>query len=108
MSNFNATIGKGGEGDFIVNFALGSRNERRETVVQLYQENELIVTNTYYWLPERRLYTSKAPGDNSGNVIRNRVDFILINNQYRNSIKALKTYPGADIKSDHNPLVAKF
>lgn len=34
-------------------------------------------------------------------MIRNQIDFILINNRYKNSIKSVKTFPGAD------PVVAK-
>ena len=30
----------------------------------------------------------------------------MINTRFRNSIKQTKTYPGADIGSDHNPVVA--
>lgn len=30
----------------------------------------------------------------------------MINEQYRNSITSVKTYPGADIGSDHTPLVS--
>ena len=35
-------------------------------------------------------------------------DFIMINNRFKNSIKDIKTYPGADIDSDHNPVVSKI
>lgn len=31
-----------------------------------------------------------------------------MNKIFRNSITSAKTYPGADIGSDHNPLVANF
>ena len=30
----------------------------------------------------------------------------MINTRFRNSVKQTKTYPGADIGSDHNPVVA--
>ena len=39
-------------------------------------------------------------------MTRNQIDYILIRNRFRNSIKRCKTYPGADINSDHNPVVA--
>ena len=32
----------------------------------------------------------------------------MIRKRYRNNIKSAKTYPGADIASDHNPVVATF
>ena len=32
----------------------------------------------------------------------------MINERYRNGVKNAKTYPGADIGSDHNPVVMKL
>ena len=58
--------------------------------------------NTFFELPVRQKYTWKSPGD----VTRNQIDYILIRNRFRNSIKKCKTYSGADINSDHNPVVA--
>ena len=37
---------------------------------------------------------------------RNQIDYIMINTRFRNSVKQTKTHPGADIGSDHNPVVA--
>lgn len=50
------------------------------------------------------MYTWKAPGDNA----RFQIDFIMIKERFRNSIKNVCTHPGADIDSDHNLLVAKM
>ncbi|PNF29416.1 hypothetical protein B7P43_G07044 [Cryptotermes secundus] len=66
--------------------------------------NGLIVTNTWFKKPKRRLYTWKAPGD----WRRHQLDYILVKHRFRNSVKDVKTLPGADIDSDHNLLVAKF
>ncbi|PNF36822.1 hypothetical protein B7P43_G09628 [Cryptotermes secundus] len=54
--------------------------------------------------PKRRIYTWKAPGD----WRRHQLDYILVKHRFRNSVKDVKTLPGADIDSDHNLLVAKF
>ena len=35
-------------------------------------------------------------------------DYILIRNRHRNTIKKCKTYPGFDVGSDHNPVVASM
>ena len=45
----------------------------------------------------------RSPGDRT----RNQIDYICVNERWRNSILDCKTYPGADIGSDHNPVVAK-
>ena len=39
------------------------------------------------------------------NILRNQIDYILANERYRNVFSSVKTYPGADLQSDHNPLV---
>ena len=39
---------------------------------------------------------------------RRQLDYILVKNRFRNSVKDVQTLPGADIGSDHNLLVAKF
>jgi len=68
------------------------------------KKNGLIVTNTWFKKPKRRLYTWKAPGDWS----RHQLDYILVKHRFRNSVKNMQILPGADIDSDHKLLVAKF
>lgn len=63
-----------------------------------------MVSNTLFKLPKRWLYTWKAPGDYKGRIIGYKIDYVLVNTRFQNSIKAVKTYPGVDIGSDHNPL----
>lgn len=48
------------------------------------------------------MYTWKSPTDNPGNRVKIQIYYnILINNQYKNSFKAAKSHPGADINYDH-------
>jgi len=63
-----------------------------------------VITNTFFKHHPRRLYTWKSPGD----VHRNQIDFITIKKRYRNTVKNAITYPGADMNSDHNPVVVKL
>ncbi|PNF25412.1 hypothetical protein B7P43_G09171 [Cryptotermes secundus] len=73
-------------------------------LIDFCERNGLIVTNTWFKKPKRRIYTWKAPGDWK----RHQLDYILVKHRFRNSVKDVKTLPGADIDSDHNLLVAKF
>jgi len=73
-------------------------------LIDFCERNGLIVTNTWFKKPKRRLYTWKVPGDGS----RHHLDCILVKHRFRNSVKDVQTLPGADIDSDHNLLVAKF
>lgn len=104
MGDMNAVIGEGREGKTVGSFGLVTRNERGEKLVSFCIENRLVVTNTWFKNHIRRLYTWKAPGDNA----RFQIDFIMIKERFRNSIKNVCTHPGADIDSDHNLLVAKM
>lgn len=109
MGDWNAKIGKGREGDTIGEFGLGIRNDKGERLAQFCQENDVVITNTYFKLPERRLYTWKSPADGANNkIVRNQIDYLLINKRYRNSIKSAKTYPGADVSTDHNPIIVRM
>ena len=45
-----------------------------------------------------------SPGDRT----RNKIDYILIQNRFRNSIKSSKSMPGADCDSDHAPVLCKL
>ena len=59
--------------------------------------------NTLFQQPKRRTNTWQSPGD----IHRSQIDYILISQRFRNCVKQTKTYPGADIGSDHNPVVMK-
>lgn len=72
------------------------------------EEEELIILNTFFKLPPRRLYTWTSPKDQPGGIFRNQIDYILIPKRFRNSYLGVKTYPGADIESDHCPVVGEF
>jgi len=43
--------------------------------------------------------------DIPGKIVRNQIDYILVNQRFRDSCIAVRTYPGANIQSDHVPLV---
>ena len=105
MGDFNAKIGRGEAGEHVGKFGLGVRNPRGDRLIQFCQEQDLVVMNTCFELPPRRLYTWKSPQDTTRNTVRNQIDFIMVSRRFRNSFKSVKTYPGADIGSDHNPVV---
>lgn len=67
-------------------------------------ENDFFISITNFKLPWRRLYTWKSNVETEHKVIRNKIDFILITHRFRNNIQYVKTYPGADIGSNHNTL----
>jgi len=74
-------------------FGLGIRNERGNRLVRFCQEQELVLSNTFFKLPLRRLYKWKSPEDLAVTLVRNQIDFIMIPKRYKT-----KTYPGTDVK----------
>lgn len=108
MGDFNSKVGEGKTSDAVGPFGLGERNKRGDTLELFATTHDLILANTWFKQPKRRLYTWKSPSDKPEKVIRNQIDFIMINKRFRNSCTAMRTYPGADIVSDHNPVVGEF
>ncbi|XP_030752245.1 uncharacterized protein LOC115879485 [Sitophilus oryzae] len=108
LGDFSAKVGKGKSEDVVGDYGTGERNERGDTLIQFCQEENFFICNTWFELPARRLYTWKSPQDSKQNPIRNQIDYILAPKRYRNGVLSAKTYPGADVGSDHNPVVARI
>ena len=97
-------LGKGRVESYVGEYGLGERNERGERLLEYVMEKDLSIVNTNFQQPARRLYTWKSPGD----LFRNQIDYIMTRRRFRNSVKDCRTYPGADINSDHCLLVSKM
>ena len=82
---------------------LGRRNERGDMLLDFCFANDLTIANTLFQQHPRRKYTWISP---SG--ARNQIDYILVKNRWKTSVKSSKTLPGADIGSDHQLLIANF
>lgn len=104
MGDLNAKVGRDKISECMGQHGLGERNERGERLIEFSTENNLIIANTFYQHPNRKLYTWRSPGD----LYRNQIDYIMINEKYRNGIQNIYTYPGADMNSDHCLLVCKI
>uniref|UniRef100_A0A8D8S3W4 Craniofacial development protein 2 n=1 Tax=Cacopsylla melanoneura TaxID=428564 RepID=A0A8D8S3W4_9HEMI len=102
IGDFNSIVGETPYENIVGKFGLGKRNERGEKLIEFCKTFKLWISNTWFKNHKRRLYTWKSPGDR----YRNQIDFILVNQRFKNSISNSKTYPGADAKTDHNLLVA--
>ena len=103
MGDLNAKVGKERTTNITGQYGLGTRNERGERLIEFCQQNELLITNTYFKQHPRKLYTWKSPDGET----RNHIEYVLINKRFRNCVKQAKTYPGSDINSDHNQVIVK-
>ena len=97
-------MGKTATSTSIGKYGLGKTNERGELLIGFCEKHQLTIMNTIFKQPEKRLYTWKSPGD----VTRNQIDYIMISSRHKNNIKNCRTYQGADIGSDHNPVIANM
>ncbi|KAG1682423.1 Craniofacial development protein 2 [Nymphon striatum] len=104
MGDLNAKVGRGRHGNVVGNWGLGKRNERGERLIEFAEKNSMCIMNTWFSQPARKLYTWSSPGD----IYRNQIDYILIKTRFKTSIHKVRTYPGADCNSDHNPVVASI
>jgi len=104
IGDWNAVVGKGRDNLEVGEFGLGKRNERGQTLVDFCKRTKMMVTNTWFEHENRRRYTWKKPGDTG----RYQIDYILVKQRYRNSVKNSRSYPGADADTDHNLVMAKI
>uniref|UniRef100_A0A8D8XS53 Craniofacial development protein 2 n=1 Tax=Cacopsylla melanoneura TaxID=428564 RepID=A0A8D8XS53_9HEMI len=103
MGDWNSVVGNESVSNIVGKYGLGKQNERGERLIGFCEASGLWISNTWFQHHKRRLYTYKNPGDRN----RYQIDYILTNQRYKNSIINVKTYPGADIFSDHNLLLAE-
>ncbi|XP_066998280.2 craniofacial development protein 2-like, partial [Anabrus simplex] len=103
MGDRNAVVGQGREGNTVGEFRLGQRNERGSRLVEFCTDPNLVLANTWFKHHKRWLYTWTRLGDTG----RYHIDFIMIRQRFRNQVLDCKTFPRADVDSDHNLLVMK-
>ena len=73
-------------------------------VSEFFQENALVIANTLFQQPKRRLYAWTSPDD----PYQNQIGYILCSQWWRSSIQSAETRQGTDCGSDHELLIAKF
>ena len=97
MGDWNAVVGEGQCGKEIGPFGLGKQNHRGQMLKEFCERHKLMVSNTWFKMDKRKRYTWKQPGDKA----RFQLDYILVRQRHRNSIKRACTFPGADADTDH-------
>ena len=101
--DWNAKVGRQEIPGVTGKFGLGVQNEAGQRLIELCQENALVIGNTLFQKYKRN-YTWTSPDGQH----RNQIDSFLCIQRWRSSIQSAKTRPGADYRSDHELLIAKF
>jgi hypothetical protein len=104
MGVWNSVVGDKAHHTIVGPYGMGRRNQRGQMLIDFCERNGPVITNIWLKKAKRRLYTWKAPGDRS----RHQLDYVLVKQRFRNSVKNGQTLPGADTDSDYNLLVAKI
>ena len=104
IGDWNAKVGSQETPGVSGKFGLGIQNEAAKTLIEYFQENALVITNTLFQQHKRGLYTWTSPDGQHGN----QIDYILCNQRWRSSKQSAKTRLGTDCGSDHELLIAKF
>jgi len=102
MGGFNVKVGEDEDAGMVGSFVLGQRNEQGERLVEWCKESGYVVTNTVFKHHPRNIYMWKSRGDRC----RNQIDFIVINERFRNAMQRVRAYPGADCDTIHTLLSA--
>ena len=81
-------------------------NERGERLLEFASANGLVVTNTLAPHKNSRRTTWHSPSGEH----HNQIDYIMVRKRYRSSVNIHKTrsFPGADIASDHDLVMMTF
>ena len=101
IGDWNAKVGSQETPAVTGKFGLRVWNEAGQRLTEFCQENTLVIANTLFQQPKRRLYTWTS----SDGQYQNQIDYILCSQRWRSSIQSAKTRPGADCGSDHELLI---
>ena len=102
MGGLNAKVRRNRDGNTVGPFGLGVRNEPGDLWVDWHRNNKLTIANTWFQNHLRRLRTWQSPDDTT----LNQIDFIAISERYKNGVLNCRAFPGADVGSDHVPVLA--
>ena len=72
IGDWNAKVGSQETPGITGKFGLGIRNEAGQRLIEFFQENALVITNTLFQQHKRRLYTWTSPDGQH----RNQLDYI--------------------------------
>ena len=61
VGDWNSVVGDESYWNIVGSHELGKQNQRGQMLIDLCERNGLIVTNTWFKKPKKRLYTWKAP-----------------------------------------------
>ena len=104
MGDWNAKVGSYKISRITGQWGLGERNEGGDKLLDFCAGNDMVIMNTVFKQPKRRLYTWTSPGGQ----YKNQIDYMLCSGRWRSTFSSVKTMLGADCGSDHELLLGKI
>jgi len=119
--DFNAKLGKltsidkeTGLSTFLGSYGMGERNSNGEALLNFISAHGLFATNTAFKHPCRHRTTwtghiADPKADSKATIpIYNQIDFILCKLNSKPLLRDSRSYGGADVNSDHKPVVTRL
>ena len=107
MGDFNAKVGcdRTNWENVLGNYGYGSRNDRGEKLLNFSAVNNLSIANTLFRQgKESRQWTWESPDQKT----HNKIDYIMVNNKYKQCVTNARSFPSADVGSDHQLVLANL
>ena len=107
QDDWNAKVGKDTTWNGCVGrFGIGNINERGHRLLEFAERHNLEITNTLHMHKNARITTRHS----SNELVHNQIDYILILQRIKSNIirSSTRTYPGADINSDHDLIMCNL
>ena len=109
LGDWNAKVGADAYQDWAGTagkFGFGETNDRGVRLLEFARSHHLTLANTLHPHKPSRTTTWHSPDGN----VHNQIDYILAPQRYKSSINKAntRTFPGADIGSDHDLVMATF
>ncbi|XP_072051743.1 craniofacial development protein 2-like [Amphiura filiformis] len=89
----------------IGNHGYGQRNDRGEKLLNFCAVNNLFITNTMFkQKKDSRQWTWESPDQKT----HNKIDYIIISNRWKTSVTNARSFPSADVGSDHQLVITNI
>ncbi|XP_072023049.1 craniofacial development protein 2-like [Amphiura filiformis] len=105
MGDLNSKVGKDWQkwNAVMGRYGYGDTNARGEKLLSFCAANNLHITNTMFkQAKDSRQWTWESPDGKT----RNKIDYVMINNKWKTSISNSRSFPSADVGSDHQLVIS--
>ncbi|XP_072051496.1 craniofacial development protein 2-like [Amphiura filiformis] len=107
MGDLNAKVGTNWQQweNILGKHGYGEVNQRGEKLLNFCAVNDLCISNTIFkQKKDSRQWTWESPDQRT----HNKIDYIMISNKWKNCVQNARSYPSADIGSDHQLVIANI